>query len=213
MPKTHKVILGECLSSIGFDTGFFPQTLWELPENAPLREKRQSPHILREDDEVYIPDLRVKRQSVSVNMRHRFRRRGVPEILRVRFLDELNEPRVGISYELKIGELLRKGETDESGWLNEPIPPDAMDATITLRDETGETPVEEKYEVRLGQLNPFKDKEGVRARLENIGINCGESDEDLSMAISSFQHRYDDLEITGVADEKTVAKLKEFHLS
>lgn len=212
MGQIHKVVAGECLSSIGFEQGFFPETLWNLPENNALRQQRQSPHILREGDEVYIPDLRIKQQTAAVNMRHRFKRRGVPEILRVRFLDSRNEPRKGLIYELKIGGLQRKGETDEGGWLNEWIPPDAMEATITLRDETGEIPVEEKYEVRLGRLNPFKDKEGIRARLKNLGLNCGESEEELAAAISSFQSRYD-LEITGIADKKTVAKLKEFHLS
>jgi hypothetical protein len=193
--------------------GFFPQTLWELPENAPLREKRESPNILRAGDEVFIPDLRIKQQTAPVNMRHRFKRKGVPEILRVRFLDELGEPRAGLKYEFKIGDLLRKGETDEGGWLVEWIPPDAMEASILLRDETGETPIEEKYDVQLGRLNPSKDTDGIRARLENLGIVCGETEEDFSQAISSFQNRYDDLEVTGVADEKTVARLKELHLS
>jgi len=213
MSKIHKVERGECLSSIGFDTGFFPQTLWELPENSPLREKRESPHILREGDEVFIPDLRLKQQTAAVNMRHRFKRKGIPEILRVRFLDELEEPRPGLKYELKIAGLLRKGETDEGGWLEEWIPPDAMEATITIVDETGEAPIEEKYEVKLGQLNPSRDMDGIRARLENLGIECGETEEDFAMAISSFQNRYEDLEVTGEADEKTVARLKELHLS
>src|SRR5215204_836163 len=213
MARIHKVEPGECLSSIGFDTGFFPQTLWELPENAALREKRESPHILREGDEVYIPDLRIKQQTAAINRRHRFKRKGVPEILRVRFLDELDEPRPGLKYELKIGGLLRKGETDEGGWLEEWIPPDEMEASITILDETGETPIEEKYDVQLGRLNPSRDPDGIRARLENLGIDCGETEEDLSMAISSFQNHYDDLDVTGVADEKTIAGLKEIHLS
>jgi hypothetical protein len=213
MARIHKVEPGECLSSIGFDTGFFPQTLWELPENTPLREKRESPNILREGDEVFIPDLRLKQQTAPINLRHRFKRKGIPEILRVRFLDEYDEPRPGLKYELKIAGLLRKGETDKGGWLEEWIPPDAMEASITILDETGETPIEEKYDVQLGRLNPYKDEDGVRARLENLGIECGETEEDLSIAISSFQNRYDDLDVTGVADEKTVARLKELHLS
>jgi hypothetical protein len=213
MSRIHKVEPGDCLSSIGFETGFFPQTLWELPENAPLREKRESPNILREDDEVFIPDLRIKQQTAAVNMRHRFKRKGVPEILRVRFLDEEGEPRAGLKYELKVGDLIFKGETDEGGWLNHPIPPNAMEASILILDETGETPIEEKYDAQLGRLNPYKDRDGVRRRLEHLGINCGETEEDLSLAISSFQNRYDDLEVTGIADEKTVARLKELHLS
>lgn len=213
MPRKHIVAAGECMSSIGFDTGFFPQTLWELSENTSLREKRESPHILREGDEVYIPDLRIKQQTAPVNMRHRFKRKGIPEILRIRFLDEYDEPRSGLKYELKISGLLRQGETDKGGWLVEWIPPDSLEAVINILDETGETPVEEKYDVQLGRLNPSKDSDGIRARLENLGIKCGETEEDFSMAIASFQNRYDDLEVTGAADEKTVARLKELHLS
>ena len=88
-----------------------------------------------------------------------------------------------------------------------------MEASITILDETGETPIEEKYDVQLGRLNPSRDPDGIRARLGNLGIDCGETEEDLSMAISSFQNHYDDLDVTGVADEKTIAGLKEIHLS
>jgi hypothetical protein len=213
MPRIHEVAAGECLSSIGFDTGFFPQTLWELPENASLREKRESPNILREGDEVYIPDLRTKQQTAAVNLRHRFKRKGIPEILRVRFLDERHQPRAGLTYELKIGGRILKGETDSKGWLQQWIPPDVMEATLLVTDATGETPIEEEYELQLGRLNPSKDSDGIRARLENLGINCGETEEEFSLAISSFQNRYDDLKVTGVADDKTVARLKQLHLS
>jgi hypothetical protein len=213
MSKIHKVSEGECLSSIGFETGFFPQTLWELPENAALREKRESPNILLAGDEVFIPDLRIEPQPAAVNKRHRFKRLGVPEILQIRFLDEEGEPRAGITYDFKIGESVRNGETDEDGWLKEWIPPAAMKASIVFRNETGESPFEEKYDVQLGQLNPSKEPDGIRARLENLGIDCGETDEELSKAISDFQNRYDDLDATGIADEMTAAKLKEAHLS
>ena len=213
MPRIHKVTSGECLSSIGFDTGFFPQTLWELPENAVLRETRESLNILREGDEVHIPDLRTKLQKSAVNLRHRFKRKGIPEILHIRFLDELSEPRTGLTYELKIAGRLLKGTTDDKGWLKQWIPPDVMEAILIVTDATGETPIEEEYELHLGCLNPSNDPAGIRARLEHLGIACGETEEDFSNAISSFQNRYDDLEVTGVADDKTVVRLKGLHLS
>jgi hypothetical protein len=133
--------------------------------------------------------------------------------LRVRFLDERLQPRAGLTYELKIGGRTLQGETDDQGWLEQWIPPDEMQATLLITDSTSETPIEEKYEVQLGRLNPSKDSKGIRARLENLGIKCGKTEEDLSNAISSFQNRYDDLEVTGVADDATVVRLKELHLS
>lgn len=213
MPKIHKVIAGECLSSIGFENGFFPDTLWELAENEPLRQKRESPNILSEGDEVYIPDREIKMAAAAMNRRHRFRRKGVPEILQIRFLDERSQPRQGLIYELKIENLLLKGETDENGWLKEWIPPEAMKAALRITDVTGETPVVEEYELKLGRLNPADTSLGVRFRLEHLGIDCGKTEEDFSNAVSSFQSRYEDLDVTGKADEKTIAKLKELHLS
>lgn len=212
MSNIHKVAAGECLLSIGFETGFFPQTLWELPENASLRKKRESPYILCEGDEVHIPDLRPRQESAAVNYRHRYKRKGVPGMLRIRFLDERLKPRPGLTYELNIGGQVLKGETDKGGWLKQWIPPDAMDAALIVTDNTVEVPIKEEYELQLGRLNPAQDEAGVRARLEHLGINCGKTEDDLSRAISSFQNRHN-LAVTGKADDATIARLKELHLS
>jgi peptidoglycan hydrolase-like protein with peptidoglycan-binding domain len=212
MPRIHTAAAGECISSIGFDNGFFPETLWELAQNAGLRAQREDLHILREGDRIYIPDIESKQETGATDLRHRFKRKGVPEVLRIRFLDEYEKPRPNLAYELKIGARLIKGATDANGWLVEWIPNDAMEAALVVTDASGKAPVEEEYRLQLGRLNPSHDPPGIRARLEHFGLACGDTDEELALAISSFQRRHQ-LPVTGKADDQTIAKLKEHHLS
>ena len=88
-----------------------------------------------------------------------------------------------------------------------------MEAALHITDNAGETPVVEEYELKLGRLNSSDTALGVRVRLEHLGIDCGETEEDFSNALPSLQRRYDALEVTGETDKKTISKLKELHLS
>jgi hypothetical protein len=80
---------GDCMASIAFEHGFFWATLWEMPANAALRVERKSPFLFVADDRVEIPD---KRERVETGAARRFRRKGVPEYVRLRFLDRRGEP-------------------------------------------------------------------------------------------------------------------------
>ena len=84
--EVHIVMPGQCISSIAFEHGFFPDTLWNDPANAELKEKRQNPGVLLEGDEVAIPELRLKIQAAASERRHCFRRKGVPEKLRLQLM-------------------------------------------------------------------------------------------------------------------------------
>ena len=80
----HVVRDGECLASIAYEHGFFWETLWNLPENAKLKELRKEPTVLLAGDVVHIPDLRVQPHDRATGASHRFRRKGVPGHLRLR---------------------------------------------------------------------------------------------------------------------------------
>jgi N-acetylmuramoyl-L-alanine amidase len=82
----HTVRQGDCISSIADKYGFFPDTLWNLPENGELKQRRQDPNVLFSGDEVFVPDKREKTESCATEQRHRFRRKGTPAILRLRIM-------------------------------------------------------------------------------------------------------------------------------
>jgi|TARA_R110002096_G_scaffold409688_1_gene609104 N-acetylmuramoyl-L-alanine amidase len=186
--------------------GFFPDTIWLHEQNNALRLERKDPNILHPDDTVYVPDKRVKTEAKPTGARHRFRRLGVPETLRILFCDEYDEPRANIPYRIDIDGVLRHGITDGTGLLKEIISPNAALGVVYL----GETD-EEKYGLQLGELSPITTTEGVQGRLKNQGfyqdaIN-GKLDEETRAAIGSFQDYYE-LDISEEPDQVTLDALE-----
>jgi hypothetical protein len=59
MSTEHKVKQSECIYSISDGYGFFPNTVWNDPSNAELKERRQVPGILFPGDIVVVPDKQL----------------------------------------------------------------------------------------------------------------------------------------------------------
>ncbi len=177
----YTVEQGDCISSIAFDHNMFPDTIWDHADNAELKKKRKDPNALLPGDVVVIPDKELKEEQCQAEQKHRFKRKGVPEKLRIQFLtgDEKDDaPRKGIPYTLDIttkgGRPVpqKKGKTDNDGFLDEPIPPDAVRGIIIL----GEDEDEELHEIALGHIDPIDTISGIQARLNNLGYGCGDED-------------------------------------
>jgi hypothetical protein len=217
--KIHVIKQGECVGKIAEVYGFFPKTIWEYGKNKELRELRHDEmYILFEKDQVVIPAKRQKTQVVATGNVFTVQRQGVPEHLRIRFLNYDEIPRVGAPYLLSVktdkGDLVAdiSGETDGGGFVDKPIPPSAVFATITLNP--GEWP--EVHEFNIGYTNPVDTVSGWQARLNNLGYECGKEDGALGpktrAAIRAFQ-RDKDLEDTGDWNEPTKAALLAVALS
>lgn len=102
MPDTpYTIERGDCISSIGFENGLHPDTIWNHPPNATLRAERKDGHVLSEGDILVIPEKRLRTYDGSTDHRYRFRRRGVPEILNLQFLSD-GKPRKNLKYVLKV---------------------------------------------------------------------------------------------------------------
>jgi len=222
--RKYTVKQGDCISSIAFAHNLFPETIWDHPDNAELKKLRKDPNSLFPGDSVVIPEKQLKEEDCQTEQKHRFRRKGVPEKLRLQFLagdEEDDAPRKGIPYILDIttqkGRPVpqKKGYTDDNGFLDESIPPDAIKGEIVL-DEGDD---EEVYEIMLGHIDPIDTPSGIRARLENLGYNCGNENGDTLgymtiEAIRNFQSD-NDLEILPdgftEVDQNTLDKLEELY--
>lgn len=208
----HVVQQGECIDSIANEQGFFWETLWNHPANKELRTVRSDPNALLPGDRVTVPELRRKSQSASTDARHRFRRRGIPARLKFQLLSPDGEPRAGLKYMLDIDGALHSGTTDGEGRLQVAIPPSAKVGKLMVFPAEGDEP--EEYALALGELDPVSETSGVQARLNNLGIFCGEVDGVLGPrtrdALERFQ-RANGLAPTGEPDAATREKLRELH--
>lgn len=201
----HIVEAGECLASIAHAHGFFWETLWDLPENEELRREREDPNMLLPGDRVMVPPPRAKSADAPVDRRHRFRRRGVPEKLRLRFLDADQQPRAGLVYKLDLAGKVQDGALDDDGYLEVWIPPQEVRARLAfLHPETEQTI--DYYELDIGHLPPIDSGEGIAARLANLGLLSPGGD--LHAAIADFQREHQ-LDPSGSLDAPTRAKLRE----
>lgn len=202
---------GECISSIAFRHGFFPDTIWNHPDNAELKRLRRDPNVLLAGDVVQVPDLRPKEVDAATEECHRFRRKGVPEKLRIKIEDEAGEPIANAPYEITIDGKHRRGTTDADGWVIESIPPDAQGGTLVVGKE-GE---EQEHELNLGHLDPIEELTGVQARLKNLGYGCavdGQLSEQTREAIKKFQLERS-LDATGEPNDATRERLQKEHQS
>jgi N-acetylmuramoyl-L-alanine amidase len=205
MSSIHVVQPGDCLSSIGLQYGFAPETLWEHPRNAELRGKRLNPHVLQPgEDAVFIPDRQPKEVASAADKRHRFIRRGVPEKLRIRLLHPNHQPRPRTRFQLTVDGVRTDGVTDDEGNLAAWIPPNAQSGELIV-DPDGSP---ERHLLQLGHLLPVDRAGGVRQRLENLGyLQAGEQAEAaLAEALRAFQANQG-LPCSGEADAATRAAL------
>jgi hypothetical protein len=204
----HVVRDGEDVGSIAARCGFFWKTIWDHADNA-LKGKREDPMVLHPEDRIVIPELRIKQFPAADSQRHRFRRRGIPAELKLRFLDE-GKPRANVPCSVEIDGVTTELKTDGDGVLTIKIPPDASGGEIAVGE--GEECV--VYAIELGTLSPPDSVRGLQKRLRNLGFYAGAVDgtasDELTEALRSFQQVVGIGE-TGEACEDTCKRLKEMN--
>ena len=195
----HLVKQGDSMTSISEQYSFFWQTIWNHPRNAELRQRRRNPNILMAGDRVFIPDKQLREESCETGRVHTFRMKSIPARLNLRLCNELQQPRSGVRYTLKVDGQTFSGAANEDGVLSHVIPPRARKAQLRL--ESGE-----EWDLDIGHMNPIDYASGVQARLKNLGYYQGEVsgtlDEATREAIQDFQ-RARGLDVTGEPDDAT----------
>ena len=206
MPKVT-ASQGDSIPSLATENGFFWETIWNHPENAQLKAKRKTPNQLMPGDEVFIPELRIKRVSKGTDGKYKFKRKGVPARLKIQF-KLLGEPRANEPYVLDIDGTTVKGTLDGNGVLDQFIPPNAKGGKVMFNGG------KEVIPIRIGHLNPVDETSGIQQRLNNLGFACGSEDGELDdatrAALRAFQEAHG-LNPTGEPDAATKGKLSELH--
>jgi N-acetylmuramoyl-L-alanine amidase len=174
MPENYIARQGDCIHSIAFDRGFFPDTLWNHADNKALKDLRKDPHVLLPGDKVVIPDKRLKEVSKPSENRHRFRRKGVPKEMRVQLVT-LTEPVAHARCKIEVQDCHFEATSDGDGWLKIPIPPNANLVKIQL-------PTGQQFELNLGRLDPVHQISGVQGRLHALGYYPGPIDGQMTAA-------------------------------
>lgn len=208
---------GECIESIAYKHGLFWETIWNDPANAEVKDARKDPNQLIPGDRLTVMEKRRKEVSKEPEQTHKFRRKGVPALLRLQLCDE-EGPLANAEYTLTLDGRVTKGTTDGDGKLEHALPPDARRGLIqfwTTNDSGERVPNEIALDFR--KLEPIESPRGQLSRLQNLGYHQGELPQnkedlrrDLASALVLFQEA-SELETTGNPDEQTLQKLQEAH--
>jgi hypothetical protein len=207
MPKSVVVRDGDSIDSIAFAEGFFPDTLWDIPENASLKQLREDRAVLAAGDTVFVPDLRPKVEVRPTDQVHPFRRRGVPARFQLQYLVN-GLPVADERYLLKAGSKRLRGVTDVDGMIDVPIPPNVTRGSLLV----GSKP---EMFLEFGHLDPIETLKGVKQRLSNLGYACGDvtsphEDAPYELAVRNFQ-RACGLGDTGILNDATRDMLLDVH--
>jgi len=198
LPMTYTVRDGDCIVSIAYEFGFFPDKIWNLPDNENLQLLRKDMHVLNPGDSVYIPEREQKEESRPTDAKHRFRLKGVPVKIRIQF-QYFEKPRPKLGYTIRFQDCEEHGTTDDGGWLEHFIPPGLRVCFVTLDDGS-------QYRLALGALKPVSEAAGVQDRLTALGYyagpNSGQFDAPTKQALLKFQASHQ-LDATGEVDDKT----------
>jgi len=206
MTEQYKVRLGDCVSKIGFERGIAPDTIWNDPGNADLKQKRKDLSLLLPDDVVVIPDKKLKESSLPAKKLHRFRRKQVPAVLRLRVTSlkaeqspakESRRPPPRDDLDAVYKEEDKAAKMSEKPRANCPYSLD-IDGDVRQGTTDGDGRLEESippdarqlkltldpgkpeetvYEMELGTTCPVDTTEGVKRRLANLGFYLGEIDD------------------------------------
>src|SRR5262245_21063154 len=161
MPRKHTVEQGQCINSIAYEAGFFPDTIWNHADNKELKEKRKNMDMLLAGDVDTIPDKKPKELSKPAEKLHKFNRNGMPKKLRLKLVSA-GKPLKNAKCKLQLGDVTKEVTTNGEGVLEHWIPPNATTAHLTLPDGS-------EMELALGHRDPIETVSGLQDRLHALG--------------------------------------------
>jgi hypothetical protein len=201
----RRAVRGDSLPSIAAAEGHPDwRAVWEHPENASLRERRKSPHVLAAGDVVFVPDKTQAEKRVASGSRHRFTVRGATVALKLTLRDRKGSPIANKPFELAVGGVTRTGTTNGDGYLEVRVPVTSREGTLKIAGVT--------FPIAVGHLDPVDEPSGLQQRLRNLGLlpHASPTAAQIEDALRWFQ-KVNDLPESGTADAATRDKLLEKH--
>lgn len=214
MSLYHTVKQGEHLSRLAEQYGFSDyRTIWNHPENAELKQKRQDPNVLYPGDTLSIPDRELREELRPTDKRHTFVLTRTNLKLRLVLESRFDKPVANAACTLRINPDTWNLTTDGRGRIEQDIRPEVEQAMLIVWDSKT---VFDSMQVTfgIGHLDPVEEFSGQWGRLANLGYLSGqpaeENPEDFGSAVEEFQCE-NDLKVDGICGPKTQAKLKQVH--
>jgi N-acetylmuramoyl-L-alanine amidase len=209
----HTVKQGEHLSRLAKQYGFSDyQIIWNDPQNAELKQKRQNPNVLYPGDILFIRDREVREESRPTDKRHSFITKRSILKLRLFVEDQYGKPVANAACTLAVDSDFRQITTDAEGKIEEDIPTDAEQAMLIIQERPPLSLIQ--IPICIGHLDPVDEFSGQWGRLANLGYLGGKPTEerqnDLRSAVEEFQCEHA-LVVDGICGSKTQAKLKQVH--
>jgi hypothetical protein len=210
----HTVSQQEHLASIATDSQLASYAkVWNDPDNADLRQRREVPHALLPGDVVTIPVRDPLIYQRPTGKQHVFTVHLMPLILRLVVLNELERPIANEAGTLTSNGVDQDITTDGDGRFEAKIDNGTTSATLTLGTRT--------FCLSIGHLDPNDEASGQLGRLKALGYFDGEVPEatefekqrsDIEARMELAWELFQDangLKLTGQGDDESVKKLKE----
>lgn len=218
MPIVHKVRQGEHLSSIAHAYGFRYETIWNHPDNAALKQKRQNPNVLYPGDTVVIPDKDTSGNAAATDRRHRFVVKIATLKLQLKLARVYDRPIASTPCDLLLNSERIELVSDSEGKIGQKISHTVVDAALVIKDHVqvkgSQVQFETELAIKIGHLDPVEERSGQVARLSNLGYYRSSLEEvdaaELESAVEEFQCEHN-LKVDGVCGPATRARLKEVH--
>ena len=214
-PNDYVIQQGDYVSKIAAERGFSDfQTIWDHPQNQKLKQDRATPNVLAPGDKLFIPEKEVRTEVRSTDAKHEFILSGKPLKLRIVVRDMIDKPVTGKPCDLKVSGSpdVTPLSTDGTGMVEREIKPDAANGKLQLKDAA--LPIDLDLDLLIGHLDPVDKITGQKGRLNNLGYDAGEVNEEVTLqfksAVEEFQCDHK-LTVDGDCGKKTQAKLKEVH--
>jgi len=180
----HIVGSNDCITNLAEANGFFWETLWNHPDNQTLKDLRKDPNVLAEFDEVFIPDLTPKDEDGATEAKHRFRKKGVPALVRLCIKID-DEPIANTPCTLVVDGNSTDLTTDGDGFIEMPLPPGAQSGELRIKQPRSTT----LFQLMFGRLDPIESEPGVVQRLKSLGFGLS-SPEELDAAVGAFRKKH-----------------------
>jgi hypothetical protein len=160
--RPYVIQQGDHLRKLAFRIGFDPDSVWNDPSNAQLREKR-TPNLLYPGDVLYVPDAdEVGAMALDVGTRNPYQA-SVPRVRNRLVFSNSDGPMAEEPYAIR--------------GLDAPAGATAMDGSITLSVPVTLREFHIHFKrrnviraVRVGDMDPINEDSGVDKRLQHLGF-------------------------------------------